>query len=128
MSLILLDTHAWAWTYMNTKRLSPSAREAIASATGVMVSPISFYEIAFKTRLGIWPEMERASADLFGVFDEQGAVAAPLTMEICHTAARDEWAHGDPFDRIIAATAKALDVALVTKDAAFEGSGVRLVW
>lgn len=128
MSLLLLDTHAWAWTFMNTKRLSPAASRAIGSATGVLVSPISFYEIAFMTRLGKWPEMERFAGDLSSILRDQGAVAAPLTSEICHDAASADWTHSDPFDRIIAATARALDVALVTKDGAFRGSGVRLLW
>ncbi len=42
MRAVLLDTHAWAWSL---------------AADTVMVSPISFFEIAQKVRLGQWPQM-----------------------------------------------------------------------
>lgn len=36
---------------------SAAALRAIAAADAVLVSPISFFEIAQKVRLGKWPEM-----------------------------------------------------------------------
>jgi len=39
------------------------------------------------------------------------------------------WEHRDPFDRLIVSTALALDVALVSKDSAFEDrDDLTLVW
>jgi PIN domain nuclease of toxin-antitoxin system len=40
-----------------------------------------------------------------------------------------EWAHRDPFDRLIVATALALGVALISKDRAFtDREDLTLVW
>ena len=52
MSAVLLDTHAWAWSLTGDERLSARATDAILGAERVMVSPISFFEIAQKVRLG----------------------------------------------------------------------------
>ena len=58
-SAVLLDTHAWAWSFADPDRLSPGARAAVASAAAVYVSPISFFEIGQKARSGRWPEIEQ---------------------------------------------------------------------
>ena len=41
---------------------------------------------------------------------------APLTHEIALAAHRLAWAHRDPVDRFLAATAQVLDLTLVTAD------------
>lgn len=63
MTAVLLDTHAWVWSLDADDRLSAPARTAIAAADSVFVSPITFFEIAQKVRIGKWPEMERFVAD-----------------------------------------------------------------
>jgi len=129
MSAVLLDTHAWAWTIHASDRLSGTAREAIGAAEAVQVSPISLYEIGQKTRAGKWPEMVPIVDRLPAILREQGAFAAPLTAEICLAASTMDWPHRDPFDRLIAATAEALGLALVTKDPAFaERPGLTTIW
>ena len=45
MSAVLLDTHAWVWSFADDDLLSEVAREAIGQAQAVYVSPISFFEI-----------------------------------------------------------------------------------
>lgn len=129
MSPVLLDTHVWAWTIHATGRLSSPARSMIASAETVFVSPISWFEIGQKTRLGKWPEMAEVVDRLDDILALQGAVAAPLTSEICRIAGLMDWPHRDPFDRIIAATAETLGLPLMTKDPAFATRrGLAVVW
>ena len=129
MSAVLLDTHAWVWSFADDARLSDGARHAIARADAVMVSPITFYEIGQKVRLGKWPEMAALAPDLVQVLRDQGGLAAPLTPEICLSAASDDWDHRDPFDRLLAATARVLDLVLISRDPAFDGRpGLRLSW
>ena len=48
MSSVLLDTHAWVWSFADDALLSKSARTAIQEADTVYVSPISFFEIGQK--------------------------------------------------------------------------------
>lgn len=119
MTAILLDTHAWVWSLSGDDLLSPRARALIAGATSVHVSPISFFEIGQKVRLGKWPEMERHVHDLSAILNRQGGMPAPLTPDICLRAATMPWDHRDPFDRILAATCELTGLLLISKDPAF---------
>jgi len=126
---VLLDTHAWVWTLTDEGKLSRPAREAIEGADAVLVSPISFLEIAQKVRIGRWPELADLCAGLPALLREGGGVAAPLTPEICVRAGLVDWDHRDPFDRLLAATAEILAVPLVTRDPAFAGRrSLAVVW
>jgi PIN domain nuclease of toxin-antitoxin system len=89
--------------------------------------PISFFEIAQKVRLGKWPEMEPFVATLPALLVEQGGYAARLDPTICNMAGLMDWAHRDPFDRIVAATAMNMKLTLVSADVAFDGVVAR-VW
>jgi PIN domain nuclease of toxin-antitoxin system len=125
---VLLDTHAWAWSLGQDDLLSQPARAALASADAVLVSPISFFEIGQKVRLGKWPEMEPFVPRLAEILREQGGMVAPLTPEICLDASLSEWSHRDPFDRLLAATCRRMEIPLVTRDAVFAGMGVHCIW
>lgn len=126
MKSVLLDTHAWAWSLMSEARLSNKARAGIEQADAVMVSPISFFEIAQKVRLGKWPEMEPRVDRLPQFLDEQGGVVANLDPLICTSAGAMPWVHRDPFDRLIAATAIHYNLPVVSADAVFDGVVTRL--
>lgn len=121
VTAVLLDTHVWAWSLSDEPLISDRARAAIEGATQVLVSPISFFEIGQKVRLGKWPEMVPFVDQLATVLERQGAVAAVLDPGVFLTAATLRWAHRDPFDRLIAATAMRLNATLISADTAFEG-------
>lgn len=121
MTAVLLDTHAWAWSLGSDARLSARALAAMGAADTVMVSPISFFEIAQKVRLGKWPEIAPFVDRLPGLLEEQGGVVASFGAAVCVAAGMMDWAHRDPFDRLIAATARQEAVALVSADVVFDG-------
>ncbi|MBV9509987.1 MAG: type II toxin-antitoxin system VapC family toxin [Caulobacteraceae bacterium] len=127
MSKVLLDTHAWAWSLSADERLSAAALRAIASADAVFVSPITFFEIAQKVRLGKWPEMNAFVAELPELLERQGGLSADLEPAICVAAGTMDWSHRDPFDRLLAATARRYALPLVSADAIFDGVVAR-VW
>jgi PIN domain nuclease of toxin-antitoxin system len=124
---VLLDTHAWAWSLTRDARLSNRATTAINEAETVLVSPISFFEIGQKVRIGKWPEMERFVRRLPELLEQQGGAAAGLDPQVCVEAAIMNWPHRDPFDRLIAATANRYRLPLVSADAAFDAVATR-VW
>lgn len=126
MKAILLDTHSWAWTLSRDQRLSSAAVDAIENAHNVLVSPISFFEIAQKVRLGKWPEMTPFRGRMPALLAGQGGAIAALEPQICVTAGAMAWAHRDPFDRLLAATASYYNVPLVSADAIFDGVVTRL--
>lgn len=120
MAQVLLDTHAWVWSFASQEHLSKAAAEAITSANAVFVSPISFFEIGQKVRLGKWPEMEAYASTLPDILREQGGLPAPLTPDICLHASLRDWAHRDPFDRFLASTAEVSNLTLISKDEVFD--------
>lgn len=123
MAAVLLDTHAWVWSFADDAQLSPGARRAILGADAVHVSPISFFEIGQKVRAGKWPGMVAHAPRLAEILRGQGGMVAPLTPEICLHAALRDWAHRDPFDRLIASTAELSGLALVSRDPVFRDLG-----
>lgn len=126
MKSVLLDTHAWAWSLTGDPRLSATAVDAITRADSVLVSPITFFEIGQKVRIGKWPEMAAFVADLPDLLARQGGRVAPLDPVVCTTAGTIEWTHRDPFDRLIAATARHFGLPLVSTDTVFDGLVTRI--
>lgn len=93
----------------------------------MFVSPISFFEIAQKVRLGKWPEMTPFIGRLPSLLQSQGGVVAAFGPSTCLEAGMMDWVHRDPFDRLLAATARQNDYTLVSADAVFDGIVTR-VW
>ncbi|MGN7735914.1 type II toxin-antitoxin system VapC family toxin [Ensifer sp. 22564] len=120
MTAVLLDSHAWAWSLTGDMRLSTKATALITEADSVFVSPISFFEIGQKVRIGKWPEMEPFINDLPSLLAEQGGRVAALAPEVCLKGATLAWEHRDPFDRLLAATTLALGIPLISADEVFD--------
>lgn len=109
------------------------ARSGIANASGViLVSTASLWEMAYKYGRGRWPEVKPIMDDLAGVIAQERMTALPVSVEHARAAGLLDWAHGDPFDRMLAAQAIAEDATLVTADRAFAAvppvAGLRILW
>ena len=117
MSAVLLDTHVWIWSLMDSGRLAAGARAAMLEADAVQVSPVSAHEVVRKARLGEWPEILPHIDALLG---ERQTTSAPFTRAVAARAGELDWTHRDPFDRFIAATAIETGCMLVSKDAEFD--------
>jgi PIN domain nuclease of toxin-antitoxin system len=117
--MILLDTHAVVWLLTAPELLSSKARETILEATSrgerLGVSVVTFCEIANAVRRGRL-RLNSTPADFFAALRAK-IDTAPLTAEVALRAG--ELAnpfHGDPMDRIIAATAMVGGLSLITRD------------
>lgn len=129
MKHVLLDTHTWVWSLTGDPKMSQNALNAITGADAVFVSPITFYEIGQKVRLGKWPEMDDLVHELPTLLTKQGGVSAQFTPEICIHASLRDWSHRDPFDRFLASTSELLSLPLISKDLAFDDlDGFKRVW
>ncbi|MBB4194752.1 PIN domain nuclease of toxin-antitoxin system [Rhizobium aethiopicum] len=128
MNSLLLDTHAWAWSLTGDKRLSAKAIALIEKAETILVSPISLFEIGQKVRVGKWPEMQPFVGRLPDLLQEQGAIAAALTPDVCLAAAMMDWAHRDPFDRFLAATAIENGIPIISADTIFDELAGNQLW
>jgi PIN domain nuclease of toxin-antitoxin system len=116
--VILLDTHAAIWLAIDQglgKQSQRIADKALADDR-LAISAISFWELAMliaKRRLRAVKSANEQRMKLLAA----GIRELPLTGEIAILAAELEDLHGDPADRIIAATAIAHDAMLMTANA-----------
>jgi len=118
---LLLDTHIWFWLFSEAGRLGKRVRDQLTNpANEIWVSPISSWEIGMLNARG----RIRISGDLDSWVGRasQGTREAPLTHEIAQLAAQLSM-HRDPADRFLVATAKVLDLILVTADEKLLGLG-----
>ncbi len=119
--MIVLDTHALIYDALTPARLSARARKAIAVACEkreLACSDISLWEIAMLVaRKRLDPAMD-ASRFLDDMIAARHVRVLPITAEIAVMSQSDRYAHGDPADRLIAATAQVHQAPLITSDAA----------
>jgi PIN domain nuclease of toxin-antitoxin system len=126
---VLLDSCAVIWATMSPAALGHQARETLADESNViLVSAASAWEIATKVRLGKLPGAEKLEQDYLAVMKEAGYTLLGIDTESALRAGRLTAEHKDPFDRMIAAQALALDVAVLSPDSQFDQFGVRRVW
>ena len=115
---LLLDTHIWVWSQLDPDRLSRRVRTALEDPEAELwLSSISVWEllllieagrVTVKGDPGAWVQ----DALRAGPFRE-----APFTHAAALETQRVALRHRDPADRFLVATARVLDLALVTADA-----------
>jgi PIN domain nuclease of toxin-antitoxin system len=129
--MIILDTHVLVWARTEHRRLTAAARRAIAAAReegGLAVAAISLYEVARLFAAGLLRPLGTVTEAIHDLVD--GVTVLPLTVEVAAFAVSfpDEFPR-DPADRLIAATARANALALVTADRAIRDSPlVETIW
>lgn len=126
---VLLDTCAVIWATLSPSTLSLKAREIIADEGNViLVSAASAWEIATKVRIGKLPGAESLERDFLRVMEEAGYTLLPIDAAAALRAGRLVADPRDPFDRMIAAQAIALDIPIVSSDPLLDQFGTRRVW
>jgi PIN domain nuclease of toxin-antitoxin system len=128
---LLLDSHALIWWLADNPRLSAPARSAVAdSSNEVFVSPASAWEIATKLRLGrlIEPGAGELVEGFDGITQSEGFAHLVITNALASAAGRLSGPHRDPFDRMLIAQCRALELAIVSIDRCFDDYAVARVW
>ena len=92
----------------------------VEQADAIFVSPITFFGIGQKVRIGKWPEMVPFVGLLPHLNSEQGGLAAALGPEISLSATMMDCTHRDSFDRILAAVARHHGLPLISTDTVFD--------
>jgi len=131
--LIVLDTHVLIWWLTGGTSLSRAAKLAVAKAAKenqVAASAISVLEIVTAVRRGRLEFSSPVEQWLTDVRRLPELRFEPVSAEIAQLAGSfGEDMHGDPADRIIAATAVILNAALITADGKLRASrAVKTIW
>jgi PIN domain nuclease of toxin-antitoxin system len=116
----LLDTHTLLWAAHDESKISKKTLTIMEDINApFFVSAISAYEIMYKHRLGKLPGYAYVAENYFNILDELDVNELPITTRHAHLAGKLEWAHRDPFDRMLAAQAFIENLTLITNDEAF---------
>ena len=114
---LLLDTHIWLWSSLEPDRISRRvAKELSDEENELWLSPISVWELTFLHRKGRARTPQEITTWVASSMTELRLVEAPLTIEITLALSALDFPHGDPADHFLAATAKVLNLTLVTAD------------
>jgi len=126
----LLDTHTFLWAVRGSPNLSDTAERIIEDVNlQVFISAVSAYEIMNKHRIGKLPEFDDIARDYFTFVKKLGVDSLPISERHAHFAGEFEWAHRDPFDRLLASQAVIDRLTLVTNDSAFQTlSWITVLW
>jgi PIN domain nuclease of toxin-antitoxin system len=114
---LLLDTHIWLWSILAPERLSPKVRRALRDQRNELwLSPISVWELTVLSAKGRIALNEEVTTWVPKAIAAGSLREAPLTHEIALETADLQLPHRDPADYFLAATARVLDLTLVTAD------------
>lgn len=117
---IVLDTHILLWSLLQPEELTEDIKQHIALAqenSQLFLCSISLWEIAmlkFKRRINIY---EPIKDFLNSIANINGLSIKDISPEIAsESILLMDGFHGDPADRIIAATTKVYGATLITRD------------
>ena len=128
---LVADSHAVVWYAKGSPRLSAPARDALTGAEtdgGIVVSVASLIDLWYVTlTTKSKDDLDRLRA---GLLASDSVSLQPVTIEIVDAyVGIDRGALGDPWDRLIVATAQALELPLVTRDGQIRTAGlVETIW
>jgi PIN domain nuclease of toxin-antitoxin system len=117
---LLLDTHVLVWLLEDSDRISERIHARVQQAAdedSLFVSAITPWEIAMLTAKGRLRLNRDVAEWLDAALCLPGVRLAPLSPAVAVASTRLPWeVHADPADRILLATARNLNAALITAD------------
>ena len=121
-SRLLLDTCAIIWVALR-EPIKPEARTAMRQALiaqeSIRISPISAWELGLLGARGKLPATQSPATLFADVLAAPGVKVEALSPTVLiDSSFLPGQLHRDPADRILVATARALDLTLVTRDEA----------
>jgi PIN domain nuclease of toxin-antitoxin system len=114
---LLLDTHIWLWSHLEPEKLADQVTSQLRNPDNeIWLSPISVWELILLVKKGRVSLGEAASDWIRTALTRKPMKEAALTTEVTLAILHTQLSHRDPADLFLAATAKVLDLTLVTAD------------
>ena len=130
--MIVVDTHVLVFDALAPSRLSVRARRTLAQGSAnreIACCDISLWEIAMLIARGRLDPGMAARQFLDDLIAAHRVSVLPVNPDIAVLAQSDAFAHGDPADRLIGATAMFNRARLITSDAMLRKvKGLATVW
>jgi PIN domain nuclease of toxin-antitoxin system len=129
---LLLDSHLLVWLLTGDERVSSQAQSLIDDrGNASFASVVSIWEVAVKwpLRRGSLSDMPLPARQFTAALSEAGIPMLDSTPAHAIALEALPLLHGDPFDRLLLATARAEGMTLLTADTqlAGYGAGVQLI-
>jgi len=114
---LLLDTHIWLWSTLDRARISRRVIVELQNpANELWLSPISLWEVLTlcqRGRLSLEPNPRDWITNMLLAVP---MLEAQITYDVAQETDRVQLPHRDPADRFLVATARVLNLTLVTAD------------
>lgn len=124
---LLLDTHIFVWAVTGDDRLSNDAAVLLVDpGNSRTLSVASTWEMSIKASSGRWPDAAAMLDDITAAAADLDTAILPVDLAATNAAGRLDWAHRDPFDRMLAAQTRLGSYALLTVHTAFTGADINL--
>ncbi len=126
---LLLDTHTFLWADHEPTKLSTLVRELLSDPTHIrLLSVASLWEMQIKSMLGKLsirlplPELIREHEAA------NSLIVVPVASHHIFDLSGLPSIHGDPFDRLLIATARTEVATLLSADPIFQNYPVPVIW
>jgi PIN domain nuclease of toxin-antitoxin system len=126
--MIVLDTVALLYWTILPQRLTPAAGRAISGEDFIVVSSISIWEIAVKTKRGHIDLSVSLEEYIDRLAKLESLEIRSVDVETWVLSSGFDWPHRDPADRVIVATATILNCPLVTSDRVIGDFYAAVIW
>ena len=124
MQRLLLDTHVLLWWLADDPNLGSKTRRLIGDPRNeILISAVTSWEISIKKTTG---KLE-APDDIDTIVEDEGFSKLPIDLYHGEIAGRLPLHHKDPFDRMLIAQAKIMELTLVTNDSKIKLYTVRTI-
>lgn len=125
--MYLMDTCAFLWFLDDNPNLSVRARDAIGRSRDLYLSIATLWEIAIKKTIHKLVLAESVT-DLEEICNDYGITILPVKTRYLEMIQKLPLIHGDPFDRLIMATALEEKLLLITCDSNIRKYDIELLW